>query len=190
MAASATSRTWPIVLVAIALAGCIPGKFEGYRPSGPGGRESAACVAGVRDVLKMPTANGVGILLRASEDRDHTILLDASIVVPEGVVARLLSTDLVLESAEWPERAIPVARITGNGREYRPLAELPGSGAASAGTYIMWFGNGTALWRTGAPAARSFKIELPALEVGGERFQPGQVAFERYSEWGTFTCAQ
>jgi hypothetical protein len=177
-------------MVALTLSGCIPGRFEGYRPSGAGDRESSACVAGIRDVLRMPASSGVDILLRAVEDRDRTILLDASIVVPEGIVVRLRSSAIVFRSDEWPARVIPIVRITGNAREYRPLAGLSGSDAGSAGTYALWFGSGTALWRTDAPAARSFTVEFPALEIAGQPFQPEPVAFERYSEWGTFTCAQ
>ena len=46
------------------------------------------------------------------------------------------------------------------------------------------------LWETGIPVVRSFTVKLPAMSVNNESFEVASVAFEAYSEWGMYTCAQ
>lgn len=184
-----------LIALASVLAGCIPAKFQGYRPSGAGAREGAYCVAGVRDRLRVPALQGAALLLHAEEDpRDHTILLEVSLVVPDGVTAGLVSAEVTLASAAWNgPRRLAVTRITGGpAREQEPLAALTGSGQDSLGTYTLWFapgGTGT-LWRTGIPAPPAFEVTPPPVVIGDESFQAEPVAFEAYTDWGVFTCAQ
>lgn len=184
-----------LLALAVSLAGCIPAKFSGYRPTGPGAREAGYCVAGIRDRLRVPAVHGVEVLLRAEEDaRDHTILLEVMLVVPGSASLQLDSTEVRLSSPEWPEpRPLAIRRITGGAaREQDPLAVLAGSSRDSPGTFTLWFvpGDEDTLWRTGIPAARTFAVSLPPMVIDGEPFRPDAVTFEAYSKWGVYTCAQ
>ena len=184
-----------MLAVAALLGGCVPWKLSGYRPTGSGVLESGYCVAGIKDRMRFSAPRGVDILLRAAEDtQNQTILLEVSLIVPDGVTAQFLSADLVLRSPEWPQsRALSIHRITGGlARVHEPAAVLPGSANASTGTFTLWFMRGDvgSLWQTGLPLARSFTLSLPPLSIDGHQFDVEKVAFESYREWGMFTCAQ
>ena len=177
------------------LAGCVPWQFSGYRPNGSGALESGYCVAGIRDRMRFNALRGVDILVYAAKDnQNQTILLEVSLVVPDGVTARFLSSDLVLRSPEWPQsRALSIYRITGGmARVHEPSAVLPGSANASTGTFTLWFMRGEVgtLWQTGLPLVRSFTVSLPPMTIDGRQFDLEEVAFRSYREWGMFTCAQ
>lgn len=190
-----TRHAVTLLALAASLAGCIPAKFSGYRPTGPGSREGGYCVAGIRDRLRVPAIHGVEILLHAEEDgHDHTILLEVTLVVPDAAIVQLGSTEVLVRSPDWAQAPpLVIQRITGGAsREHGPLAVLTGSSQDSMGTFTLWFlpGDTGTLWRTGMPAARSFAVSLPAMTVDGVPFQADVVTFEAYSEWGVYTCAQ
>ena len=176
-------------------AACVPWRFSGYLPHGVGVLESGYCVAGIRDRLRIHAPLGVDVLLRAStDDQTQTILLDLSLVFPEGVSVKLLSSELVLSSAEWPEpRTLAVRMITGGAaRVHEPLAVLHGSSDESESGFTLWFvpGEKGSLWRTGIRVARDFTAKIPALDINGTSFEVPPVHFETYRRWGVYTCAQ
>jgi len=184
-----------VLAVSALVGGCVPWKLSGYRPTGSGALESGYCVAGIKDRMRFSAPRGVNILLHAAQDtQNQTILLEVSLVVPDGVTARFLSSDLVLRSPEWTQsRALAIHRITGGvARVHEPSAMLSGSANASTGTFTLWFMRGEVgtLWQTGLPMARGFTVSLPPLSIDGHQFDMEEVAFESYREWGMFTCAQ
>lgn len=181
-------RQIAVLLLCGSLPGCyIPFKFSGFRPGGPGVLVESYCVAGVRDRLRIDAPHGAVIFLRAAKNGTGApASLDIYLEVPDGVSLRLLAPEVGLDSPEWSEpRSLAISEITAPGpRHYPPLAALPGSSEESMGRFSLWLPPG------GMPAVSHFNVTLPAMSINGERFQAGTVAFDAYSEWGTYTCVQ
>lgn len=184
-----------IIAMALMATGCMPSKFSGYEPSGPGIREDGYCVAGVRDNLRVEAPHGVQVHWRASRDQAaDAILLDVNVSVPDGVIVQLRSPDLVLSSEEWARpQLLPIAEISAPGpRNLAPDAQLAGSADASRGNYHFWYfpvGRGMTS-KTGIPAVSAFSVQLPPLLINGDAWESAPVAFREFTRWGVYTCAQ
>ncbi len=188
-------RRFAVLMSCLAAIGCLPMRISGYRPAGPGILESTQCLGGIEDRLRIAAPHGIAIYLRATLDEpEQVVSLDVYLTVPAGTTARWSSDRLLVRQAEPPlTREIMITKITAPGpRELAPLAELAGSADESSASYSLWLtpaGAGTHA-RSGLAATPQFTVELPALTVEGERFEPGPITFQSYREWGVVTCVQ
>jgi len=188
-------RRMLVAALALTACGCIPWRFSGYEPSGPGQREPGFCVAGIHTRLKQEALHGVGVHWQADrDDGADTVLLHVYLTVPAGVVVRLQSADLVFRGESWPEpRHLTVQAITAPGPDSLPVgAELIGPADPARGQFDLWFfpeRAGSFMW-TGIPAAPEFSIALPLLTIDGEAWQAPPVTFKAFSRWGIYTCVQ
>lgn len=170
-------------------------RISGYRPAGPGNLESPRCLGGIEDRLRIDGPRGVAIYLRAAlVEPEEVVSLDVYLTVPAGTTARWSSDRLLVRQADAPTaQEVVVTKITAPGpRELAPLDDLPGSADASSGSYSLWLSPaGAGLHeRGGFAASPRFTVELPALAVDGESFQPSPVDFRAYREWGVVYCVQ
>lgn len=187
------------MLVLFMLSGCIPAKFSGYIPSGPGTLERRYCAGpGIKDALRIDADSSVRVDLRAGQNRrDDTITLDIRLTVPEAVVVQLLSSELLLESADWSTpRNLPINRILGSGpksgpNHYAPTDKLRG-GVTSPGLFSLWFlkGDKGTTFETGVPKVNSFTLRLPPLSINGQIFRTDPISFDAYEKLSVFTCVQ
>ncbi len=179
----------------LATAGCIPARFSGYEPSGPGKRESGYCITGIQDNLRVEAPGGVGVHWWASrDDVTDSIMLDIYLTVPAGTTVRLRSPDIELRSDGWPKpQVLPIKTISAPGpRTFTPDAALVGSDESSMGNYSFHFFQtmkGT-LAQTGIPAVPGFSASLPPLEINGQLWESAPVNFKEYTRWGVYTCVQ
>lgn len=184
-----------MLAAAVFVTACIPARFSGYAPAGPGSLEQGPCVIGIRDVLRMQAPSGVSVFMHAAEDEAaHEILLDVRLTVPGGTNVQLLSDILVLQGpGSAGSDKLEVIEISTSGpRRFEPLATLPGAANGPEGEFTLWFrpiGRGN-LRRTGFPATASFSVSLPALSIDGAIFEPATVRFTRFREWGAYACIQ
>ena len=185
-------------LIATLLTGCVPAKFSGYLPSGPGTAETGYCIASIKDVLRIPVDSGVTFIIRAGENpRNQTITLSIVVNVPQGVTVQLLTPTILLQSEEWPQtRSLHIDRITGSGPKYgpgfyAPTEKLTGT-ADSRPHFVLWFlkGEKGTLFETGIPKVGSFSMQLPPLHINDKIYRVETVKFVAYSKWSVYLCAQ
>lgn len=181
------------------LLSCVPAKFSGYIPSGPGSVEGRYCSGpGIKDALRVRAPSGVQINIRAGQNqRNDTITLDVYLTVPDAVTAQLLESEFVLESSEWTQpRILPIDRIMGSGlkpgpNRYAPTDRLAGTGG-SPGLFGLWFFNGDkgTLFETGLPKVSSFRLQFPPLSINGQTYRVDPINFEAYERLSVYTCVQ
>lgn len=184
-----------IAALALAICGCIPARFSGYEPSGPGQREPEICAAGIHTRLLQEALHGVGVHWQADRDSDsNSVLLYVYLTVPKGVVVRFQDADLVFRSESWPEaRHLTIRTITTPGPRYLQAdADLVGPDDPAWGHFSLWFfpeARGSFMG-TDIPAVAEFSITLPLLTINGEAWQAAPVDFREFSRWGVYTCVQ
>jgi hypothetical protein len=178
------------ILYATLLLGCVPYKFSGYAPQGPGQLESRrGCFPpGINDALRISTEGGVDIVVWAGPDtRRQTIDLTVDLTVPADVAVRFASADLIFDSPAWPQpRLLPVAHITTVGpREFSPTAILHGADDDAIGPFSLWFRSerGTSFMYTDIPTVDRFTLELPPLIINGHMYRIAPISFEPFKEW-------
>lgn len=187
------------ILFLLVLASCIPAKFSGYVPSGPGTLERRYCAGpGIRDVLRIEPASGVRIEVKAGQNRsNNTIELEVSLTIPETVTLQLLEPQFLLESQEWAEpRSLLIDRIMGSGPRpgpnlYGPTDKLAGP-LGSPGLFGVWFlkGDKGTLFQTGVPKVNSFTLRFPSLNINGQIYRIDPIKFEAYEKLSIYTCVQ
>jgi hypothetical protein len=183
-------------LVPLLIAGCIPLRFSGYLPSGPGTRESGYCIAGIKDVVRIDLHSGVEVILRAStNERKKTILLHAYMAIPEENTVRLTATQMVLDSEYWPSsRMAEITNIWSPvSGTVQPLTLLTGSPPDLSSYYPLGFNETPEAnpRETGIAAVEAFYLRFPDLLINGERFSIPPIEFRRYrNKWGVPYCIQ
>lgn len=188
-------RMLVVACAGLAMTGCFPMRFSGYRPTGPGELEGGYCIAGIRDWLNMQAPGGVEIHMRATAlESKQVVVLDTYLVVPNGRTVRLLADTLAVTHADTGHaEQFPITRITAGGPiELEALATMAGLTSRSETLYSLWLtprGPGSD-FRSPIVAVPRFTVQLPAMMIDGEEFQPGPVAFETYREWGMYYCVQ
>ncbi len=188
-------RSALIIICITFLQSCVPSKFSGYLPSGPGVLESGYCVSGIKDTLHVNAYDGVEIFINAGDESyDKTLTLSIYLHIPEGVVAQFLSSEVMLSSPEWTQpRTLPIYRITAPGpREYLPMDMLPGSSKESMGHFLLWYikGNKGTLFQTGINKVEKFTLLMPPLSINGIEYRLDTISFESFNRWGVYTCVQ
>ncbi len=175
----------PFVLT-VALQGCVPVRFSGYQPSGPGTVEGRSCVASIKDVHRDQTDTGVQILTRAGQNTlDNTIQLHIELIVPEGVTVQLLSLEFVAISPEWAGPQILRAREIGS---YVATEELQIHGArGDLGNFSLRFVPRRPA-QTPLPKVDTFTLQFPPLRINDHVYRPESVNFHAYKEWSIYTC--
>jgi len=183
----------------LVLPSCVPAKFSGYQPSGPGTLERRYCAGpGIRDVLRIELDSGVRIEVRAGQNRsDGTIELEVSSLVPAASTMQLLEPHFLLESQEWTApRVLTIDRIMGSGprpgpNRYGPTDKLMGFSDAP-GLFGIWFleGDKGTLFQTGIPKVNFFILKFPPLNINGRTYQLDPISFEAYEKLSIYTCVQ
>jgi len=180
------------------LQSCVPAKFTGYIPTGPGTAEKGYCVAGIKDNLRVRTGSGVDIVIWGNDnERNRTIALKVDIIVPEAVTVQLVAPDFVLRSSEWPQQHVLVVdRIIGPGprsepKTYGPTEKLVGVGG-SGSHFLPWFlkGEKGTLYQTMIPKVKSFTLQPPPLSINGQTYRIDPITFEAYEKLSVYTCVQ
>lgn len=188
-------RMLVVACAGLAMTGCFPMRFSGYRPTGPGELEGGYCIAGIRDWLNMPAPGGVEIHMRATAlEPEHVVVLTTYLIVPNGRAVRLLADTLAVTTADTGHaEQFPITRITAGGPiELEALATMTGSPNEARNYFSILLtprGPGSD-FRSPIVAVPRFTVQLPAMMIDGEEFQPGPVAFETYREWGMYYCVQ
>ncbi len=132
--------------------------------------------------IKAP--HGVSLVARPMKDKlNGTILLYVNILVPSGITIRTVNPELILTSPEWPEpRRLRIDHFTGRGgSHFPPDSALRGFADPNLPPEVLtaWYfpDNDTGLPSTHLAQVAEFTLQLPALEINGERFQPGPITF-------------
>jgi hypothetical protein len=191
-----------LILTVLLLQSCVPAKFSGYMPTGPGELEAGYCVAGINDRLLVIANDGVIITLRAGESlKDGTINLDITLWVPAGVIVQFGAPDFVISSQEWLQpKNLTLYEITSLRTKYLPpTAALQGGQITKRlmadgssqyySAFIPKFKQGT-LGATDLPKVNMFELQFPELRINTKKYLMRPVKFTAYTKWGAYTCAQ
>jgi len=132
--------------------------------------------------IKAP--HGVSLVARPMKDKlNGTLLLYVNILVPTAVTVRTEKPEIVLTSPTWPEpRRLRINHFTGRGgSRFPPESALQGFTDPDLPPEVvtLWYlpHADTEFPPTGLPQVPEFTLQLPTLEINGERFQPGPITF-------------
>jgi hypothetical protein len=164
-------------------------RVEGYRPDGPGTPEPRACSPVL--ALRVALDDDAAIIVEAVPreiypDPYLEIRLDIRILLSGAAEVQLLSSDLWLESGDWPQPSkLPVVRIVE--RTERPHVlrvddVMHATEDSALHGYVLAY-SGTGSWgRTSIPASAAFRLQLPGMRVNCRRIRLDAIHFERYTE--------
>lgn len=184
-----------VAIACLIASSCIPLRFSGYEPSGPGTLEPGYCIAWIRDNLRIDGPHSVSIRLRAYPyQTEGTLLLSIDVTVPADVSASFVSPYVTLDSPQWEgSKTLTIEAITTGGpRSVGPTDVLRSAAVGSSETFGVWFrpvGKGALDW-TGLPLVDTFTLKLPAMQINGDAFQVEPVTFRAYRKWGMYYCVQ
>jgi hypothetical protein len=179
--------------------GCFPVRESGYRASGKGWPASFHCGSWRSKDLSIHAPDGVRLYIYARQyQQGGGIVLNLDMRVPKDVLVKWRDSRLVYRSPEWPApREGAIDHIaTSDKQVIFPTSSFRGQHGFgpfdnTADVIVALTGpkEGNLLGDTDKPI-QEFSVEFPALEVNGERFEPGTVRFEAFRRWSVTSCLQ
>jgi hypothetical protein len=187
----------PLCVVLVAsialLAGCVGWRSSAEESGLPETQVGGYCTTRLTDVRDIETPDGIVINVRPAKDKlNLTVLLQVSILVPQGMKVRLDPPELVLRSPAWIEdKHLAIHHFSAGGQTTHPAeATLEGLTSVPPSIYTAWYfpTRDTELPQTGIPQVKEFTVALPAIDINGRDFQPEPITFRSYTKLGPSQC--